>query len=226
MQVASHDKPSTHVRRLAAALGCAGFSLLAVACGGDDGPDAASTSTQGDSTTATSARRTASSSTTSAAPATATSTAPTSGTGGANAVEQEVIDRYVAYWEARTAANTGVPNPADPALAEFATGEQLQAVVAETQSNLDGGLAFRPAEQPANFQRVRVVSIEGDTAVVQECRVDDEVVYHRDTGEVVNDTAATHNVRGELARVDGRWRLARAELVQRWEGVSGCALDG
>ena len=224
VSVASHDNPTTLVGRLAAVLGCFGVSLAAVACGGDDGSEAASTTTRADSRTTTSTRRSSTTSTSAATQPTATPTTSTSGTVGANAAEQEVIDRYVAYWDARTAANTGVPNPADPALAEFATGEQLQAVVAETQTNLDEGLAFRPAEQPADFQQVRVVSIDGDTAVVQDCRVDDEVVYRRDTGEVVNDAVATHNVRGELARVEGRWRLARAELVQRWEGVSGCAV--
>jgi hypothetical protein len=137
-----------------------------------------------------------------------------------------VIDRYVGYWAARSAANAGTPDPNAPALAEFATGEQLAAVVEETQANLDQGLSIREADQPANFRRVRVVSIEGESAVVQECFVDDAVVLRRDTGEVVNNEVATHNVRGELERVDGVWKVARAELVQRWEGVGGCALEG
>jgi hypothetical protein len=137
-----------------------------------------------------------------------------------------VIDRYVGFWEARTAANTGVPNPAAPGLAEFATGDQLAAVVAETQANLDNGVAFRPADRPANIREVRVVSIEGDIAVVQECVVDDGLVVRRDTGEVVNDSVTTQSVRGELRRVDGAWRLAAATVIQFWEGVAGCAVEG
>lgn len=46
-----------------------------------------------------------------------------------------------------------------------------------------------------------------------------------DTGEVVNDAVATHNVRGELVRLDGAWKVSSTRLVQRWEGVAGCALD-
>jgi hypothetical protein len=80
----------------------------------------------------------------------------------------------------------------------------------------------RPAR--ANVQRVKIVSVDGDHAVVQECVVSDGVIVRRDTGEVVNDDVATHNVRGELARVDGVWRVSSAQLVQRWEGVAGCAL--
>lgn len=223
MPVASHDQPVSHTRRAVAILGCAAVSLLGVACN-DDEPGAASTTTGADSTTTTTGTARSSTTTSTTTPDATSST--TAGTGGASAAEQEVIDRYIGYWEARAAANAGVPNPADPGLAEFATGRQLETVVAETQANLDGGLAFRPADEPANFREVRVVSIEGEVAVVQECRVDDGVVYRRDTGEVVNDTVATHNVRGELMRVEGRWRVASAELVQRWEGVGGCALDG
>lgn len=224
MPVASHDNPIALVRRLAVAVSWVGLGLL-VACNGDDSTDAASTTTPADSTATSSSRPATSSTTTSTTPPTATSSS-TSGTGGANAAEQEVIDRYVAYWDARTAANTGVPNPADPALAEFATGEQLQAVVAETQANLDGGFAFRAADQPANFRDVRVVSIEGDAAVVQECVVDDGLVVRRDTGEIINDSVTTQSVRGEMRRVDGEWRLAAATVIQFWEGVTGCAVDG
>jgi hypothetical protein len=71
---------------------------------------------------------------------------------------------------------------------------------------------------------VTVVSVDGDLAVVQECFVDDAVVYRRSTGEVVNDGVATHNVRGELRRANGVWRVSYTRLAQRWEGVDGCAL--
>ena len=222
MTVASHDHP-TRTRRLAGAVCCLGLSLLAVACN-DDG--AVPTTSPDDSLATTSTRRSTSSTTTSSTTATTTTAVSTPGTGGSSSVEQEVIDRYVGYWTARTAANTGVPNPADPALSEFATAEQLSVVVAETQANLDDGLSFRPADQPANFREVRVVSIAGDTAVVQECVVDDGLVVRRDTGEIINDSVTTQNVRGELHRVDGVWRLAAASVIQSWEGVSGCAVEG
>lgn len=134
-----------------------------------------------------------------------------------------MIDRYVGYWDARFAANSGTPNPQDPALAEYAVDPQLAAVRAETQKNLDDGVAFRQRKDPANFRRVDVVSVAGDKAVVQECFVDDGLVVRRSDGAVVNDNVATHSVKGDLVRVDGTWRLAKAQLVQRWEGVAGCA---
>lgn len=133
------------------------------------------------------------------------------------------MSRYLGFWEARLAANRDVPNPDDPGLRDFATGDQLERVVAETRANLEQGLAFRPAGSPTGIQRVSVVEIAGDHAVVQECVVADGVIVRRDTGEVVDDTVATHNVRGELVRVDGSWKVSSTQLVQRWEGVAGCA---
>ena len=164
-------------------------------------------------------------STTTERPRDTTTTTPTSGTAGLSADERLVVQRYVGYWDARFAANSGTPNPKDPALAEFATGPQLAVVVAETQKNLEAGVAFKPRAKPANKRRVTVISIKGDRAVVQECFVDDGLVIRRDTGAVVDEKVATHNVRGELTRVNGLWRVSKAQLVQRWEGVAGCARE-
>jgi hypothetical protein len=199
--------------RLALALGVV---LTVAACSGDD------TSSADAERGKTSTTRAAATSTSD--PSSTTTTSPAPGSSTADPLHQEIINRYIAYWDARFAANSGTPDPADPALAEYATGEQLDAVIAETQANLDQGLALRPAAEPHNFRRVNVVSVDGDLAVVQECFVDDAVVYRRANGAIVDDGVATHNVRGELRRADGVWRVAYTRLAQRWEGVDGCAL--
>ena len=208
----------SHLRWLLAAAALAVLATGVAGCGDDDSPESASTTTERSSSTSQPTSTTEPSSTT-----TEGSVATVTTTSGTPA-EQEVIDRYVAYWGARFEANSGTPDPGDPALREYATGAQLDAVIAETQSNLDQGLAFQRAAEPHDYQRVSVVELEGDRAVVQECVVSDGVIVRRATGEVVNDEVATHNVRGELSRVDGAWRVSEARLVQRWEGVAGCAL--
>jgi hypothetical protein len=141
-----------------------------------------------------------------------------------SAVRDEIVRRYLAYWEARRSANTGIPDPASPALVALATGEQLAVVVGETQRNLDDGVTFQERPNPASIQRVRVVEVDGDRAEVQECVVDDELVVNRGTGAVVDDAITTHNVVANLERIDGEWRVSAARLVQRWEGIAGCAL--
>lgn len=186
--------------------------LAGVACSGGDAETLPATTTVERSTSAPSASTTR----------TGEAEAPTSTTRG-QSVEDEIIARYTGYWDARFAANSGTPNPDDPALRDYATGAQLDAVVAETQANLDQGLAFRRAANPAGIQRVTVLEVNGDRAVVQECVVSDGVIIRRDSGEIVNDEVTTHNVRGELQRVEGVWRVSAAQLVQRWEGVAGCA---
>lgn len=199
---------------------------LAVGCGGDDGRNDLAPLTSSSTTDDPSPSRPTETST-STTPSTPTTSAPpeTSGPTGADAAEQEVIDRYLGYWAARLEANSGVPDPAHPGLAEFATGPQLEAAMSEAQSNLEAGLAYRQREDPSAIQRVEVVSIEGDVAVVQECYVDDGLVVRQDTGEVVDDDISTHNVRGDLVREDGGpWRVSAVRAIQVWEGVAGCAL--
>ena len=215
-------RPPRAQRLVAAAMTVAVIAGLA-SCGGDDETIGGTTTTRvrAESTGTSPAT---SRDTTTTPPTTTAGSSPTASTTASEPGHQPIVDAYIGYWDARFAANTGTPNPADPALRRYATGAQLEAVVAETQENLDAGRAFQARPNPANYRRVTVVSVNGDSAVVQECFVDDGLVIDRATGGVLNDTIATHSVRGELRKVDGEWRVASTSLLQRWEGVSGCAL--
>lgn len=204
----------------------ASLLLAASACGTDEPPSvgqptsttASGTSTTDRSPTTNGGNGTATTTTTGAEP----TTSATSST--ATPANQEIVDAYTAYWDARFVANSGTPNPEDPALVAHASGAQLEAVIAETQRNLDDGVAFQASPVPANFRRVTVISVDGDRAEVQECFVDDVQVVDRTTGQIVNDVVATQSVSGTLRLVDGTWRVSGSDLVQRWEGVAGCAL--
>lgn len=142
-------------------------------------------------------------------------------------VEEEVIARYQAFWEARFEANQEPVNPDHSGLREYATDDQLENVLDETRQNLGSGTAFNHPEEPVARREVRVVEINGDEAILQDCAVNDDIVYRVATGEVVDDDVVTHNVEATMRRVDGDWKLEAARLVQQWEGVAGCALaDG
>lgn len=198
-------------------------ALVAVSCSDNDSATPSSATADDSRTTTFPTTSTTSTTTTTETTETTSTTSSTSAPTG-QSVEEEIVARYIGYWDARFAANSGTPNPDDPALREFATGDQLETVMNETRDNLDQGLAFRPAANPSDIQRVNVVELDGDHAVVQECVVADGVIIRRANGEVINDEVATHNVRGELVRVDGAWKVSSARLIQRWEGVAGCAL--
>lgn len=208
---AAHRQPRGRVIALAVLL-----CLSTLGCSGDDGATSSTTTTESRRTSTTTEA------TTSTAPTESTTTTSGSAPSG-QTDEDEIVARYIGYWDARFAANSGTPNPDDPALRDFATGAQLDAVIDETRRNLENGLAFRPAANPSDIQRVDVIELEGDHAVVQECVVTDGVIYRRDTGEIVDGEVYTQNIRGELQRVDGVWRVSSARLVQQWEGVAGCA---
>lgn len=156
-----------------------------------------------------------------------TSTSPTSTSStpeGDPGESADAVDSYLAFWTARFQANAGTPNPDDPALAEFATGPQLDNVVAETQRRLDAGLALREAEPSQTTHDVKVVSVDDDRVELQDCFVNDGVVYDIETGDVVDDSVVTRSVSADMVRVDGTWKLERATVVQEWEGIAGCAL--
>lgn len=218
MSSTGQPRPTSRLRTLLAVLLFATIILIA-GCGSDSDPlGGSTTSTDPTTTTSGTSPTTAMTGTTTTVVSTSDPSTPVDTT------HQAIIEAYEGYWDARIAANTGTPNPQDPALAQFATGNQLEAVIKETQENLDQGRAFLAAPNPATFRQVTVVSVDGDRAEVQECFVDDGQLIERATGAVINDTVATQSVLGTLRLVDGTWKVSGSDLIQRWEGVAGCAL--
>ena len=179
------------------------FALLAlVACRDGDDPISASTSTTSGPTSTTE-------------PATTTTTLDP---------QADVIARYRMFWQVRFEANREPVNPDDPRFAEYATGQQLVNVVKETRERRDNGLAIRRPEASVADLRVNVLEIDGDTARLQDCTVDDGVVYRVDGGDVVDNQVVTYSVVATMRRVDGTWKLDHTNVIQKWEGVAGCAL--
>lgn len=191
------------------------LGLLLAACSDDGGEIAEPASTT--SSPPTTEEATTSTSSTS----TTTSGNPDSSDGPE---DQEVVDRYLGFWDARLAANEAPPNPDDPALAEFATGAQLENVVAETRKRAEDGLALRSADPSRTSHDVTVIDRTGDRAELQDCFVNDGVVYRPGTDEVIDDSIVTRSVSAVMVLVDGVWKLERATVVQEWEGIAGCAL--
>lgn len=188
-------------------------AMIVASCS-DDGDQAnAPSSSSSSSTTSTS--------TTTTEPTTSSSAPPED---DAAALEAEITDRYLAFWDARFEANTEPVNPDDPRLAEFATGAQLDNVVEETRQRVDAGLALRRPEDSVTERRPRVVELDGDEATIQDCAINDSIVYRVATGEVIDDSIVTRSVSATMRLVDGEWRLEGTRELQKWEGVAGCAL--
>jgi hypothetical protein len=211
--VGSRPHPPHRTRRQGRAAACllAVGALLLAACSDDD--DALGTTTTS----------TTSSTTTSTSEPTTTTTSNNTG-GPADDEEAEILDRYLAFWEARFEANTEPVNPDDERLAELATGAQLDNVRNETRQRAEAGLALRRPEDSITERRPRVVEINGDEATIQDCAINDGIIYRVATGEVIDDSVATRSVVATMRLFDGRWRLESAREIQKWQGVAGCAL--
>lgn len=151
-------------------------------------------------------------------------TPPPTTTDPRSAQERLIEDRYQQFWEARAAANADPPNPDDPKLRDLATGSQLLNVIAETSRRREDGLAVRPASPSKGEHRVEVRALSGDTAELNDCSINDSVVYRPSTGEVVDDSVVTRSATATMRKIDGVWLLESASVVQSWKGVAGCAL--
>ncbi len=205
--------PAIRYRRARLVAAALSLAVLATACSDDDTATPASTSDGDRSSTASSESTTS-----------ANTSAPS--TSDEESVEDEIVARYVGFWEARFEANAGTPDPDDPSLREYATGEQLETVVAETGQRLEDGVALRAADPSRTDHAVTVVSVDADRAELQDCFVNDGVVYRVSTGEVVDDAVVTRSVSADMVLVEGAWKLERATVIQEWEGIAGCALAG
>ena len=213
VDIGPHHHRTTRGPIRRAALVLAAAWLVLGSCSGDDDaiPDSSSSSSTSSSSSSTS-------STSEPDDTSSTTSAP-------DDVHSLVTARYLEFWDARFEANTDPVDPDSAKLRDLATGDQLGNVVAETQQRKDSGLALRTADDPVKERRVQVIEVQGDTATIQDCATNDDVVYRVATGEVLDDSVVTRNISAEMRLVDGQWRLAAAQELQKWEGVAGCALS-
>lgn len=182
-------------------------------------------SSSGDTDDATTTVPESSSTTPSSSTSSTTSSSSSTTTSAPEDDEQAIVDQYLGFWDARFEANSEPVNPDLPALADFATGAQLDNVIAETQRRKDSGLAVRLPDNSVGERRVKVASVEGEEALLLDCATNDTVLYRVDTGEVIDDSVATRSIEATMRLVDGKWRLAGTRELQKWEGVAGCAVS-
>jgi hypothetical protein len=115
------------------------------------------------------------------------------------------------------------PDPAHTDLARYRTGAVLENAVATVSQNRSLGLAFRLPPEPAYSHATTVQSLTVDRSVVRTCVVDDAQLVAQHDGRVLNDAVATKLFLTTLLRVEGGWKVAENSLIDRWEGVAGCA---
>jgi len=171
------------------------------ACGGDD--DEESTSSTASSTTA----------------------APTTTLDAETRKEEGAKAAYIAYWDAYMEATAEPVDPQLPAMQALMTGDHQRVVTRNLEDRQARGEAVRhPAGSQATHE-IRSAELQPDGSVkITECEVDDAVVYVVATGAVIDDEVATKLATADMVEIDGSWRVAHSEVIQRWRGVTECAV--
>ena len=187
--------------------------LLAPACGGDDSTAVPTTAAP----------------TSTAAPATSstTTTVPAATTTTTNAADEEaaVIAAYLAYWDTLLIiTNPGQPD--SPLIEQVATGpaaDRLRQIAAE---RVELNEAWRLPENSQYRRDPEILQLEDAEAVVGDCVVDDGYRVNLGTGAMSDDAVATQLWRVTMSKAtDGDWRVDTTQMLTRWDGVAGCAID-
>jgi hypothetical protein len=121
------------------------------------------------------------------------------------AADAAVLDGYRAFWAAYLRAADPM-NPESPDLVATATGAQLEQVQRAFLARLAGGEVIRGTIE--THPRLDG-PVEATTATVVDCYTDDSHIFVAATGEQLDDPAVVHHqVRADMALVDGVWRVA------------------
>jgi hypothetical protein len=188
MRSSPADMTSRRTRRLAGVLASfVALGLVAAACDGGDDEAGGTTMTEQAETTA--------------APTTTEATTTTL------TPEEEVL---TAYRNAANAVYTAYdpPNPNHPDLLAFLSGDilaRVQSLLAQYQSqgvSVVGSVDLAPT----------LVSLVGDTAVVEDCFVDHSQPVNTVTRAPMGEASQTVlHINGYLERIDGSWKVVRQE---------------
>lgn len=131
------------------------------------------------------------------------------------AADQKVLAAYVAFWNDGYLVAADPMDPTHPALAEHATGEQLETLERAFLARQTSGEVIRGTLDLAP----RVVSVVGETATVRDCYLDNTGIYDAATGER-HDTATgvRHLITATLVLEDRSWKVS--DLNQEGDGCT------
>ncbi len=193
--------------------------------GGDRGGGAAIAAACGSSGAETSAREQDPAPTTAAAPTTTTTAEPTTTT--AAPTEEEIVVQTVEDMWLMLKTVSAAPDPNNPELAKYLTGEQLQrsqGVLAEWQSK---GYAVVDGPNQRWEHRPKLSSLEGDAASLEDCATDDGWLIRPAANgvpaELVDGTELVALWSISMVREDGVWKVSDLTRADVWySGDPGC----
>lgn len=166
--------------------------------------------------------------TTEAAPTT-TTTAPPTTTTAAPTEEEVVVATVEAAWSMLKRVSAA-PDPDHPELTQYLTGAQLEKTKAAMAEWASKNQAVRDGPNDRWEHRPVLVSLDGDTALVSDCAIDDTwLIQLDDTGSevgLVNGDEVVEQWSIQLERSDDGWRVTNLERLNAWySGDPGCTSE-
>ncbi len=186
--------------------------LLAPACSsGDDDDDTTSPTTTAPTTTTLPATTTT----------TTTTPAPTTTTTVADE-EAAVIAAYLGSWDTYFAV-TNPAQPDSPLIDQFSTGAAAERVRSVARERLAANEITVVPNPSVMEHDVRVAELEGDTAVIEDCFVNDAFRQDLATGEQSNVGVGTLLIRATVTRsTDDRWLVSDLTVLAQIQGAATC----
>lgn len=159
----------------------------------------------------------------SAAPTTTTTTSTTSTTvptTPTTSAEDAVKQAYLDYW-AMIDRLGAAPDPDDPELRSRAVDPVLSAVREDMSTRRAQGRTTRIPPNSKYVHRIQSVAVDGTTASVVDCFLDDRVQFASD-GAVLNDNVSTTRSTGRLLLRDQAWLVSSVQNEKLGDGEVPC----
>ena len=112
------------------------------------------------------------------------------------------------------------PDPEDEDLAKRSTDENFDFLVEQLSSLDAAGRALRFG--PDYRFDVSTVMVDGSTATVRDCTVDDAQTIEIGSGAVVSEGTTTQLLEAALVFESGRWRVSSIDRLGTWDGAVRC----
>ena len=144
---------------------------------------------------------------------------PPSSSSTTTSPEAEVEAAYLAFWDMAVRLAES-PDPDDPEIAQRSSGDARTDLVSGLRSLREANQ--RTESGPATNHEVLASEVDGETAHIDDCAVDESRLVDDSTGDTQAEGTTTTRWTVTLKQSDGEWLVDQFERVDAWEGVVAC----
>lgn len=135
--------------------------------------------------------------------------------------EAAIYEAVEGYWRTWQEANDP-PNPDYPELRRYYEGPALDQALVIIRQHLRLGWVVREAPNHERMRSVQIRSLLGDTAIVDDCHVDDRLTIHAASGAVVDGVVVTLETELTIRLTAGQWRVSENKKLRERKGAETC----